>query len=97
MPSLTIRDIPVQVLEKIRVLSEIDRRSMNKEILVILEDGLSAHQTERDLSHRKPALSSEAQLALWNDLAGTWEDNRATSEIVADIRQSRTTGREVDL
>ena len=97
MPALTIRDIPANVLEKIRTLSEIDRRSMNKEILVILEDGLAIHQAERERIPRKSGLSAEAQLALWRDLAGKWEDDRPTAEILADIRQSRTGGREVRL
>lgn len=97
MPAITIRDIPANVLEKIRTLSEIDRRSMNKEILVILEDGLAIHQTEQEHAPRKASLSSEAQLSLWRDLAGKWEDDRPTAEILADIRQSRTAGREVRL
>jgi len=94
MASLTVRDIPGDVLDKIRVLSTRERRSLNKQFLVIVEDGLKTHTAalERD---RAPAPS--LQVALWRDLAGHWEDQRPTGAIIADIRRHRTGGREVRL
>lgn len=40
MPNLTIRNIPVDVMNKLKTLSEIERRSINSEILFIIEKGL---------------------------------------------------------
>ena len=96
MASLTVRDIPDEVLDRVRILSERDRRSMNKEFLVIVEEGLHAHSAEAERGHA-PRISPELQLRLWRDVAGGWEDDRSTGEIVADLRRSRTLGREVHL
>ena len=96
MASLTVRDIPDNVLDKIRILSERDRRSLNKEFLVIVEDGLEAYTAEMERG-REAHISPDLQVALWRDLVGTWVDDRPTREIIADIRGSRTAGREVRL
>ena len=96
MASLTIRDIPEGILARIRALSERDRRSMNKEFIVIVEDGLQAHCRAAEGDNGR-AIPPDVQTALWRDLAGKWEDDRSTKGIVADIRQSRTAGREVSL
>ena len=96
MPSLTLRDIPTGLLEEIRALSERERRSLNKEFLVIIEDGIRTHLTALDdgtQSHISPA----TQVTLWRDVVGRWEDARSTAEIVDDIRNHRTVGREVHL
>ena len=96
MASLTVRDIPGEVLAQIKVLSDRERRSLNKQFLVIVEDGLRTHKAvlERD---RKSGLTSSLQVALWQDIAGKWEDERSTVAIITDIRGSRTLGREVRL
>ena len=96
MASLTVRDIPGDVLDKIRVLSERERRSLNKQVLVIVEDGLRTHTAALERS-RESGPTPSLQVALWRDLAGKWEDERSTVEIVADIRRHRTLGREVRL
>ena len=36
MTSMTLRDIPGEMLDKIRLLSERERRSLNKQFLVIV-------------------------------------------------------------
>ena len=96
MPSLTIRDIPADVLARIRALAERERRSMNKQFLVIVEDGIAAHVAAGDNmgTHRIPAA---LQLAVWQDLAGKWKDARTPPETIAEIRRARTGGREVKL
>jgi hypothetical protein len=96
MASLTVRDIPGDVLAKIKVLSERERRSLNKQFLVIVEDGLKTH-TAALARGRESGPSPSLQLALWRNLAGAWEDERSTAEIIADLRRQRTVGREVRL
>lgn len=95
MPSLTVRNIPEEILEKIKALSSIDRRSLNNEILVILERGtfVEVHERMKKVKH----VSKAAQLEIWNGLAGSWEDKRSTKEIIDDIYAHRTTGRDVKL
>ena len=96
MASLTVRDIPNEILDRIRIVSERERRSLNKQFLVILEDGLTTHTAALERS-RESGPTPSLQVALWQDMAGKWEDERSTDEIVSDIRRSRTPGREVGL
>ena len=96
MASMTVRDIPGEMLDRIRVLSERERRSVNKQFLVIVEDGLRARTAALERG-RAAGPTPDLQLALWRDIAGKWEDKRSTKEIVADIRRHRTVGREVRL
>jgi plasmid stability protein len=92
MTNLTVRNIPDDVLERIRQRSQIDRRSLNNELIVVLEKGLSIE----DSTNRKYP-DRDLQLQIWNDLAGRWKDGRSTDEIIRDIYESRTEGRAVDL
>ena len=96
MASLTVRDIPSGILDQIRVLSERERRSLNKQFLVIVEDGLKTHTAALDRG-RESGPTPSLQVALWQDMVGKWEDERSTEQIIADIRLNRTVGREVRL
>ena len=96
MPGLTVRNIPDHVLARVRKLSVIERRSLNNEILVLLDAGLA--QEER-MEHRAPSSGADvpAQVRLWETLCGAWQDERSADEISMDIVRQRTAGREVDL
>lgn len=47
-----------------------------------------------DLFPKSP-ISVETQVRLWRKLAGRWNDDRSTKEIIDDIYRSRTAGRDV--
>jgi plasmid stability protein len=93
MASLTIRNIPERVMEDLRILSERDRRSLNNEILLVLEGGL---QKNAELT-REDRTAPELQSRLWLELCGRWDDARSAAEIIEDIRIHRTEGREARL
>lgn len=95
MASITVRNIPDDVLGKIKALSSLERRSVNNEILVILERG-TFDEYEDKLQKRK-YLSKSTQLEIWKRLAGSWEDSRSAKEIIDDIYANRTAGRDVNL
>ena len=95
MASLTVRNIPEDILERIRALSTAERRSLNNEILVILERGTSLEYEEKMNRHK--FLSKSTQMELWEQLLGTWKDSRSASEIIEDIYSLRTGGRDVEL
>lgn len=95
MASITVRDIPEEVLKKLRALSAVERRSLNSEILLILERGAYSELEER--LQRRRALSKSAQVAMWKQLLGSWEDERTAKEIIEDIYAHRTEGRDVQL
>ncbi|OHD55049.1 MAG: hypothetical protein A2Y33_14685 [Spirochaetes bacterium GWF1_51_8] len=95
MSSITVRNIPEDVFEKIKTLAKTERRSVNNEMVILIEKGLK----EQIIHSRKDdsVLSKETQIILWKELFGKWEDDRSTGEIIADIRDARTVGREVEL
>ncbi|MCX7038163.1 MAG: hypothetical protein NT005_03375 [Spirochaetes bacterium] len=95
MASITVRNIPDDVLERIKTLSMIERRSINNEILVILERGAFNEYEEK--MQRQRHLSKSTRMEIWKRLLGTWEDTRSTREIIEDIYANRTVGRDVDL
>jgi plasmid stability protein len=95
MASITVRNIPDEVFEKIRTLSSIERRSLNNEILIILERGTYTEYEEK--MHKRKYLSKSTQMEIWKKLLGTWEDTRSAKEIIADIYANRTMGRDIDL
>ncbi|OGV72069.1 MAG: hypothetical protein A3K19_08255 [Lentisphaerae bacterium RIFOXYB12_FULL_65_16] len=95
MPNLTIRNIPAAVMGRIRALSAVDRRSLNSEILVLIERGLECDRPEASRPGTIP--DAATQLELWRHLCGAWQDERSGAEIAADIRAHRTPGRAVEL
>lgn len=84
MANVTIRNIPDSVLDQIKTLSAIERRSMNNEILVLLEQAVRSRRISSDQT-TKPTLSPEAQSEAWERLVGRWEDERSARDIIADI------------
>jgi len=96
MANLTIRNIPDSILDRIRTLSAIERRSMNSEVLVLLEQAVRSYRSSTEQPTR-PGPSPDAQSDIWERLVGKWEDERSAEEIIDDIYSSRTPGRSVDL
>ena len=95
MASITIRNIPDSVLRRIRTLSEIEKRSINSELLILIENGLNKEIETKETGTL--ILSKESQIKMWESMSGTWEDIRSTEEIIEDIYSHRTKGRAVDL
>ena len=93
MKNITVRNIPSSVFDKLRLLSEIDRRSLNNELLVAIESGV------RELEQKHPRLSAgvspAAQVALWKGLSGKWKDKKSKEAQLKELREDRTLGREV--
>ena len=94
MPSITIRNIPDSVMDKIRRLSVLEHRSLNGEMVTVLEKGLKTE--ERSLAG-KEHISREVQVRHWKLLAGKWKDPRSGRKIAREIAADRTAGRETDL
>lgn len=93
--NLTIRNIPEEVIEKIRTLSHMEKRSLNNEILLVLERGIQ--EEVKHLLNIKRNISKEAQISIWKKLSKEWQDDRSTEEIISDIYDNRTIGREFQL
>lgn len=95
MANITIRNIPDEIFEQIKKLSSVEKRSINNELLVIIEKGTQAEIDH--LNQSKHQIPKSIQMNLWENLSGTWEDERTTEEIITEIYNSRTQGREIDL
>jgi plasmid stability protein len=89
MKSITVRNIPDEILEAVRILSIKERRSLNSELIVIMENGLN--------SMSSAALKTDMKEDPWKKLAGKWKDKRSTAEIIDDVYSSRTIGRDIKL
>jgi plasmid stability protein len=93
--NITVRNIPDEVIEKIRTLSKMEKRSLNSEILIVLEKGIQEELHQRfDI---KKNISKSAQIDIWEKLSNQWQDERSTDDIIKDIYENRTLGREVKL
>ena len=92
MASLTLKKIPEALLRELRRTAEKERRSLNQEIILLLERALgergSVTATER---------TKRAQLAAWRKLAGKWESRLDAATEARRIMDARTSGRDVDL
>jgi len=85
MPTLTIRDLPTDVLERLRRRAAEERRSLNQEAIHLLEFALRAER-----------FSPEAQVEAWLRL-GTWKSSKSAKQEIAEIYAARTLGRRVKL
>ncbi len=100
MKTVTIRNLSESVISTVRTLSKSERRSINNEFVILIETGLNTVMSS--LGGKKVELHEnfrdpERQAALWEEIAGKWEDSRETPEIIRDIIESRSRGREFSL
>ncbi len=95
MPAITIEDIPEDLLERLRHRAARDKRSMNKEVLHLLDLALSGEMAPSDAGTM--ARRIEDQVQAWTRLAGRWESDLETADEIERIYAARTLGRSVDL
>lgn len=91
MASLTLKNLPDDLLGALREAAHRDRRSLSQEIIHLLEVGL------RGRDRRMAASDADAQVAAWRKLAGKWKSDVDPETETARILGRRTKGREVDL
>lgn len=89
MPSITVKDVPEELLLRLRAAAARERRSLNQEALVLLEGGLCATDTAEERANR--------QVAAWRSLAGAWTNDISFEAEAAAIYTARTAGRDVAL
>jgi plasmid stability protein len=96
MPSLTLKDIPLPLMERLRSRAAHDQRSLNREAILLLEQALAPDAAAAPAS--VAAAERDVQLAAWERLGGRWPGGDAALDtMVSDIYDTRTQGREVDL
>ncbi|MHC4411095.1 MAG: FitA-like ribbon-helix-helix domain-containing protein [Planctomycetota bacterium] len=81
MPTITIRDVPAELLERIKQRAKQDRRSVTQQTIHLLERAL-----------QDELLSPAAQAERWLQMS-RWRSRRPASEEITDIYKARTKGR----
>ena len=94
MPSLTIKDIPLKLLRRVRARAARERRSMNGEIILLLDEALAGRQERVRESVKERAF---AQAEAWARLAGRWRSGASATQEIAAIYAARSRGRPVSL
>jgi hypothetical protein len=89
MPSITLKDVPEELLVRLRTAAAHERRSLNQEALVLIEGGLAARESVEERAER--------QVRAWRALAGSWVSDRPFDDEVADVYAARTAGRDIEL
>lgn len=90
MVSLTIRKIPEKLLSRLRILAASERRSVNSEILILLEDGCAQKVRINETDHEdrlRPSIS--VRLQMWTQVCGMWKDTVPIANRVVEIYASR--------
>ncbi len=88
MPSLTLKDIPKNLLERLRERARGERRSLTQQVFVLLERGLEA----RPAAHRDRV---SEQIEAWRRLAGSWVSDESSEDEIRHIYDARSRGRDV--
>ena len=105
MVSLTIRNIPEEILRRIRIFAARERRSMNSEMLIVIEEGLSSRIAAETVPGSFSAgalsvgtgLSSAGREKVWSELCGEWKDTKSERESLSEALLVRTSGQKREL
>lgn len=92
MASLTIKNIPERLLARLRERAAAENRSMNREIIRLLDESLSEDWSLR-LEFRRTL--ADVQADAWSRLGGSWKSDVPIEEEIADIYSARSGGREI--
>jgi plasmid stability protein len=94
MSSVTIKNIPDELLDRIRQRAAEDRRSLNKEVIHLVELALRGEQVSaEDRVQRQIRTQTQA----WSALAGQWQSDIDKAAETKAIYAARSPGRSVEL
>lgn len=100
MASLTLKNLPDQLLGRLRERASQDRRSLNQELIFLLDHALADSGSPMSQSVAPggvPTFAAERQIRAWSSLAGRWDSDLSAEEEIESILRRRTRGREVEL
>lgn len=88
MVNLTVRNIPDTILQHIRFYATGSRRSVNSELLILLEEGLAARIRESVTEHVAEFPPTSREL-LWKELCGSWKEKEEIVERIKAVYRIR--------
>ncbi|PSQ81960.1 MAG: hypothetical protein BRD46_00885 [Bacteroidetes bacterium QS_8_68_15] len=89
MATLTIEDVPDELLKRLREQANSRRKSLSQQALHVLQTGMSY---EQDVSDER-----DMQVQQWKRLAGCWKSDAPPEKLIRDLYAARSAGREVRL
>jgi plasmid stability protein len=92
MASLTLKNVPDDLLRALREAADTDRRSLNQEVIHLLSVVLGEAKGTRATS----AATVKAQVAAWRELAGQWQFDIEPTTEADSVMDRRSSGREVE-
>ena len=95
MSSITIKDMPDKLLERLRRRDQADKRSRNREAIFLLDLALAGQSADEGVGGKSRDV--EVQIQAWRRLAGQWDSDLDTTAEIEQIYAARTLGRRVDL
>lgn len=95
MASITIKNIPDVVLDRARALAQADDRSLNKELIHLIEAAVDRRLAETGNDSALLSLA-RSQAAAWRALASNSGSSQTFEIDGADLMDARTNGREVN-
>ena len=94
LASITIKNIPDRLLARLREHAAMENRSMNREIIRLLDLNVPENRT-RPLENRRTL--ADTQVQAWSRLAGQWISDVPVGDEIAAIYSARSRGREIEL
>ena len=91
MSSITIKNIPEDLLARVRARANAEHRSVNKEFIQLVETALQGEQAQTIAREQR-----DQQLADWAELSGNWASDDVAAETEA-LYAARSQGRNVAL
>lgn len=89
MVSLTLRNIPQSLLERVRHFARGERRSLNSELLVLLEEGVVGRNDLQSRSNGElPVI--RVRTHLWNELCGGWQGGGSITSMIEEVLSFRS-------
>ncbi len=92
MASITLKNVPDDLLKALRRAAKSERRSLNQEVMHLL--GLALGRPEGKV---RASPDVEAQVAAWKRISERWKSDMSADDEAATVLRARTKGRKVDL
>jgi len=87
MANLQIKGIEDELYRELKKMAAEENRSVSQQVLFLVKEYLARKKHLR-------TLKTPAQILL--DLSGSWEDNRDTAKIVAQIKKARRNSKKLE-
>jgi plasmid stability protein len=92
MATITLKNIPDRLLEFLRKKASNERRSLNQEVIHLLEEMMKRTEGSERLQEH-----FVRQVEAWRRLSGRWRSSQSAAEEIEEICSARTGGRDVEL